>query len=71
MIREQVWQFHVEDSPQFDKNGETYFRQRATELAETIGCHFVGLKNVELEAVPGGRWKVTGTVSLETLKAYD
>ena len=70
MISEQVWQFHVEDGLQFDKNGSTFFRQRATEMAETIGCRLVSMKNIELETVPGGRWMVTGTVSLEKAKAF-
>jgi hypothetical protein len=69
MIREQVWQFNVKEGLQFVKNGETYFRERATEMAETIGCRFIGMKNVELETAPGGSWMVTGTVSLEKANA--
>ncbi len=70
MLREQVWQFHVENGLQFDKNGETYFRERATEMAETIGCRFAGMRNVELGTAPGGKWLVTGTVSLEKANAH-
>jgi hypothetical protein len=70
MTSEQVWHFHVEDGLQFDKNGTTYFNERATEWAETIGCRLVSMKNVELETVPGGRWMVTGTVSLEKANAH-
>lgn len=68
MISEQVWQFHVEDGLHFDKNGSTFFKERATEMAETIGCRLVSTKNVELETVSGGRWMVTGTVGLESAK---
>lgn len=70
MISEQVWQFHIKDGLQFDKNGSTFFKERAAEMAETIGCRLVSTKNVELETVSGGRWMVTGTVGLEPLKVH-
>lgn len=65
---EHVWQFHVEDGSQFKDNGRAYFEARAQELAETIGCNLVGSKNVQLEFIRG-RWKVTGTAILDSLKA--
>ena len=68
MVSEQVWQFHIEDGLQFDKNGATYFAERATEMAETMGCRVVNTKNIELQNTPGGRWMVTGTVGLEGAK---
>ena len=70
MISEQVWQFHVDEGTHFDKNGSTFFYKRAIEMAETIGCRLVSMKNVELETVSGGRWMVTGTVGLEKAKAF-
>jgi hypothetical protein len=65
---EHVWQFHVEDGSQFKDNGRAYFESRAAELASTIGFNLAASKNVYLEFVTG-RWKVTGTAILNTLKA--
>lgn len=65
---EQVWQFHVEDGPQFKDNGRAHFEARASEKATTIGCNLAGLKNVHLEFVRGN-WIVTGTAILESSKA--
>ena len=65
---EHVWQFHVEDGSQFKDNGVAYFESRAREMAATIGCQLLAMKNVQLERVRG-RWTVTGTAVLDTLKA--
>ena len=68
MTSEQVWQFHVVEGRQFDKNGSTYFAERAAEMAGTLGCRLVSTKNVELQNTPGGRWMVTATAILEKTK---
>jgi hypothetical protein len=65
---EHVWQFHVSDASQFKDNGRAYFEARASEMAATIGCHLAATKNVQLEFVRG-RWTVTGTAVLDSLKA--
>ena len=64
---EHMWQFHVEDGSQFKDNGQAYFESRATELASTIGHNLAACKNIYLEFV-AGRWKVTGTAILNTLR---
>ena len=65
---EHVWQFYVENGALIKDNGRAYFELRANELAPTIGCNLVGIKNVQLDFLRG-RWKVTGTALLEKLKA--
>lgn len=65
---EHVWQFHVEDASQFKDNGHAYFVARASQMASTIGCNLVGARSVQLELIRG-RWMVTGTVVLNSLKA--
>ena len=69
MTSEQVWQFHVVDANQFEKNGATYFAKRANEMAETLGCRVINTKNIDLQNTLGGKWMVTGTAILETAKA--
>ena len=69
MTSEQVWQFHVVEGRQFEKNGATYFAERANEMAETLGCRVINTKNIGLQNTPGGKWMVTGTVVLESAKA--
>jgi hypothetical protein len=64
---EHVWQFQVEGA-RFEDNGRAYFELRAREMAATIGCNLAGVKNVQMEFVRG-RWKVTGTAILDSLKA--
>ncbi|MEP7172525.1 MAG: hypothetical protein ABI705_03455 [Aestuariivirga sp.] len=70
MSNEQVWQFHVVDGHQFEKNGATYFAQRAAEMAETLGCSVIHTKNIDLQNTPGGKWMVTGTAVLEKAKVH-
>ena len=65
---EHVWQFQVENGAHIQDNGRAYFESRANELAATIGCNLVGMKNVQLDFLRG-RWKVTGTAVLDRLKA--
>jgi hypothetical protein len=69
MSNEQVWQFHVVDGRQFEKNGATYFAERAAEMAETLGCRVLNTKNIDLQNTSGGKWMVTGTAILESAKA--
>ncbi len=69
MTSEQVWQFHVVDANQFEKNGATYFAKRANEMAETLGSRVINTKNIDLQNTAGGKWMVTGTVVLENAKA--
>ena len=70
MSNEQVWQFQVFDGHQFEKNGATYFAERAAEMAETLGCRIINIKNVDLQNTPGGKWMVTGTAVLEKAKVH-
>ena len=65
---EHVLQFHVENGADIKDNGRACFESRANELAATIGCSLVGMKNVQLDFLRG-RWKVTGTAVLDKLKA--
>ncbi len=65
---EQVWQFNVPNGGQMRDNGIADFQLRARELAATIGCNLIGVKNVHLELVRGS-WKVTGVAILEKSKA--
>ena len=69
MSSEQVWQFHVVNGHQFEKNGATYFAVCAAEMAETLGCHVINTKNIDLQNTPGGKWMVMGTAVLEHAKA--
>jgi hypothetical protein len=68
MSSEQVWQFHVVDGHQFEKNGATYFGERANQMAETLGYRVIKTKNIDLQNTPGGKWMVTGTAVLEKAK---
>jgi hypothetical protein len=61
----QVWQFHVVDGHQFEKNGATYFAERAALMADTLGCRVISAKNIDLQNTAGGKWMVTGTAVLE------
>jgi hypothetical protein len=65
---EHVFQFEVTNDAQRRDNGRSYFEQRAKDRAAELGCHVVGLKNVQLDFLRG-RWKVTGTAILEKMKA--
>ena len=65
---EQVWQFNVSSGEQMRDSGIHCFQTRARELAATIGCNLMGVKNVHLEFVRGS-WKVTGTALLGKSKA--
>lgn len=69
MTSEQVWQFHVVGGRQFDLNGKTYFAERAAQMAETLGCRVINVKNCVLQNSPGDNWMVTGTAVLESAKA--
>jgi hypothetical protein len=69
MSNEQVWQFHVVDGHQFDRNGATYFAERAAQMANTLGCRLLNIKNIGLHSIPGGKWMVTGTAILQSAKA--
>ena len=69
MSSEQVWQFHVVDGHQFEKNGAVYFADRVGEMAETFGCRLINTKNIDLQNTLGGKWIVTGTAVLEKPKA--
>jgi hypothetical protein len=65
---EQVLQFNVVNGGQIRDNGLACFQSRASEMATTIGCKLIGVKNVHLELVRGS-WKVTGVAILEKDKA--
>ena len=69
MTNEQVWQFHVVEGRQFDLNGKTYFAERAAQMADTLGCRVLQIKNVDLQNTTGG-WMVTGTAVLENAKVH-
>ena len=69
MSSEEVWQFHVVDGRQFEKNGATYFAERAAQMATTLGCRLLNSKNSDLHSIPGGKWMVTGTAILQSAKA--
>ena len=69
MTSEQVWQFHVVEGRQFDLNGKTYFAERAAEMASTLGCRVLDIKNIDLQNIIGGKWMVTGTAILESARA--
>ena len=69
MSNEEVWQFHVVDGHQFEMNGATYFAERATQMAKTLGCRLLNSKNSDLHRMPGGKWMVTGTAILQSAKA--
>ncbi len=69
MSSEEVWQFYVVDGHQFEKNGATYFAERAAQMAETLGCRLLNSKNSDLHSIPGGKWMVTGTAILQNAKA--
>jgi hypothetical protein len=69
MTNEQVWQFHVVEGRQFDLNGKTYFAERAAQMADTLGCRVLQIKNVDLQNTAGG-WMVTGTAVLENAKVH-
>ena len=65
---EHVWQFEIANDAQRRDNGRAYFELRANERAAELGCHLIGLRNVQPEFIRG-RWKVTGTAILEKMKA--
>ena len=65
---EHVWQFEVANGAQSSDNGRSFFEARANERAAELGCHLVGLKNIQLDFLRG-RWKVTGTALLDKMKA--
>ena len=69
MSSEEVWQFHVVDGHQFERNGATYFAERAAQMAKTLGCRLLNSKNSDLHSIPGGKWMVTGTAVLQSAKA--
>lgn len=69
MTNEQVWQFHIVEGRQFDLNGKTYFAERASQMADTIGCRVLQIKNVDLQNTAGG-WMVTGTAVLENAMVH-
>lgn len=69
MSNEQVWQFHVVGGRQFELNGKKYFTERANQMAETLGCRVIDVKNCVLQNSPGDKWMVTGTAVLEAAKA--
>ena len=65
MDSEQVWNFHVGQGFEFEKNGAAFFSDRAIKMAETIGYRVVSITNVELKTGAGGKWFVTGKVGLK------
>ena len=65
---EHIWQFDIANDAQRRDNGRDHFEVRANEMAAELGCHLIGLRNVQLEFIRG-RWKVTGTALLEKMKA--
>ena len=67
---ERVWQFPISDDQQFRKNGIIYFDERAAEMAKRVGCRLLGIKSVQLETAPGGKWKIRGTVILKSVRAH-
>jgi len=67
-IEEHVWQFEITHDAGRRDNGRGHFELRANERAAALGCHVIGLKNLQLDFLRG-RWKVTGTAILEKMKA--
>jgi hypothetical protein len=67
---ERVWQFPIEEEVQFRKNGIIFFEECAIEMATRVGRHLGSMKNVQFETAPGGKWLVTGTVVLESVKPH-
>ena len=65
---EHIWQFEIANDTQRRDNGRAYFELQASERAAALGCHLIGLKNVQADFLRG-RWKVTGIAILEKMKA--
>jgi hypothetical protein len=64
--KERDWQFKVADGKSHEAdNGIGYFEKRAGELAMSLGCRLVAMKNVHLEKSREESWLVKGTAILE------
>ncbi len=64
--KERDWQFKVADGESHEAdNGLGYFEKRAGELALSLGCRLVAMKNIRLEKSRDDNWLVKGTALLE------
>ena len=64
MELEQVWNFYVKPDFEFGSQGNDFFSERATKLAEAIGYQVDSVQNVELKNSAGLKWFLTGNVRL-------
>jgi hypothetical protein len=63
---ERDWQFRVADGKSHEAdNGVSYFEGRAGDLAASLGCRLVAMKNVRLEMSRERVWLVKGTAIVE------
>lgn len=63
--QEHVWQFPVADgATHVADNGARYFEIHARQLANSLGFHFLAMKNIKLKHTVRDVWTVSGTVVL-------